>query len=79
MQSRWSEKLQCNWIKWQVESTHTLRVYLPMYNAPDMTGCIETAKALMPDVNSIEVFVHGQFDGRYRIRDGEWVSLRGPA
>lgn len=51
-----SVKLMCGWYWWQVMDADVLGVVIPHLHSPDMTGCIEVAKGLMPEVTKIYVF-----------------------
>lgn len=71
-----SEKLQCHWLGWRVIGGSALRLDLPPHNSTDMTGTVKMAKALMPGVNAIQVFVDGEIDTFYKKRDGSWLAYR---
>lgn len=75
-----SDKLMCGWHQWRVVDDHTLAVDIPPTHCTDMTGCIETAKALLPAVSRIEVWAGDQLDMVYEYtRDGSrapiWEAL----
>ena len=44
------------WSSWQVVDEFALRLDIPPLASTDMTGCIEVATFLMPDVIRIEVY-----------------------
>lgn len=44
-----------------------LRLDLPEYDSTDMTGCIEVAKFLMPDVTAVHVYAGGVSDVLYKL------------
>ena len=51
-----SERLKCGLCGLQVMDADTLAIIIPRLHSPDMTGAIELAKAVMPDVSAVYVF-----------------------
>lgn len=58
--SGWSDLLVCDWTRWDVVDSKSLRVYLEGW--ADLAGTVRTATMLMPDVATIEIHVNE--DGR---------------
>lgn len=56
MKSTWSPALKCEWSKWSVERSRTLRLDLPKYNSCDMNGAVAMALLLTRDVLRINVY-----------------------
>ena len=51
-----SKTMMCGWHSWLVMEAGKLGLVIPKTHSTDMTGCIATAKAIMPEVNKIYVF-----------------------
>lgn len=72
----WSEELQCEWEAWMPFPGDPLALGLTMPEGAccDMTGCIEVAKRIHPDVRKIITFAGGEPDTVYVLVDGEWAA-----
>jgi hypothetical protein len=70
------------WLSWRVIDEFAMRLDIPPLASTDMTGCLEVATFLMPDVTRIEVYAGGIPDILYKLTatdDGskwEAVSVR---
>lgn len=73
----WSEDLQCRYVSWTAESQTTLILKTPdQYNKCDMSGCIRSAKQVMPDVSKIIVFEGDNLGCVYTRKGIKWTSGR---
>ncbi len=72
-------KLVTRWRSWTVTAPTGLRLDLPKYDSTDMTGCIEVAKFLMPEVTVIHVYAGGVSDVLYKLTNKndppEWEAF----
>jgi hypothetical protein len=68
--------LQCCWRSWEVVKNTTLRLNLPKYNIPDMSGTIQIAEVLMPDVCEIRVYCASVLDSWYIKENEEWKAYQ---
>jgi hypothetical protein len=69
-------RLVTRWCSWVVTGETEMRLDLPPHDCTDMTGCIEVAKFLMPDVTKISVYAGGKPDIIYEIGSGgEWEAF----
>lgn len=80
MAQAYSEKMVCYWSSWSVVAEFHLRLDLPLHNCTDMTGCIASAKGIMPDVARIETYSGGEPDTVYKLLathdgKGEWKAF----
>lgn len=71
--------MKTRWLKWEIIGEFALRLDIPELASTDMTGCVDTAKFLMPDVTHIEVYAGGIPDVIYNCvatDDGsEWEAF----
>lgn len=72
----WSSLLQCRWKQWSAKDNETLILSLPEHNACDMSGCIKSAQAIMPNVAEIIVFSGSKKNTCYRKRNSKWESFK---
>lgn len=71
------DRLQCRWLGWEPVKDDGLVLRVPEWNAPDMSGTIDIAKAVMPSVRMVTVMVGDRPDIRYgRRHDDTWWSER---
>lgn len=76
MASHYSPELWCRWEKWEVVSDTVLRLHLPAGNVCDMAGCIRTAAAIMPEVETVETYQGGRPDTYYVMQtDRNWYAV----
>jgi hypothetical protein len=77
---QFSQKLMCRWLSWRAEGPGRLRLDLPDLDCTDMTGTVDTAKSLMPEVTVVSVYAGGKLDVVYAnaaFADGgtEWTAF----
>lgn len=60
-------RLKTRWSSWRVLGEFALRLDIPTLAATDMSGCIEVATFIMPDVTFIHVYAGGTPDIIYRL------------
>jgi hypothetical protein len=73
--STYSKKLKCCFSTWRVVRDGEMALELPDGNCPNMSGVIEIAKEIMPEVWRIETYCDQGPDIEYRISNGEWEAF----
>ena len=69
------EDLVCRIIELRYNfEAHACQLFLPNHNCTDMTGAINLAKAIDPDVIIVETFEGGKAETAYIKLNGEWES-----
>lgn len=71
--------LMCRIIRFNYDfETQECRLFLDAHNCTDMTGAINFAKAIDPDVLFVRTYERGQLDTCYRKEGEEWEASSRP-
>ena len=69
-----NEMLGCRFLAWRVISDNELALEMPPGNRCDMTGAIEIATKIMPNVQRIATYDGTEADTEYRRVLGRWLA-----
>jgi hypothetical protein len=64
--------LQCHWLGWLPDGNDGLVLHTPPLNFPDMAGCVDLAKSVMPGVRLITCMSQGITHTVYKLNESGW-------